>query len=51
MTCDEVKPLLNASMDEEIDPIRRAAIDSHIDVCPSCATDLKNLERARFAIR
>jgi anti-sigma factor (TIGR02949 family) len=51
MTCDEVKPLLNARMDGEIDPIQRAAVDSHVEACPSCAADLEVLESVREAIR
>jgi anti-sigma factor RsiW len=51
MTCDEVKPLLNARMDGEIDPLRRAALDSHVETCPSCATDLDELKSVRYSIR
>jgi anti-sigma factor RsiW len=51
MTCDEVKPLLNARVDDEIDPIRRLAVDSHVRTCSSCNTDLKELESVRNAIR
>jgi anti-sigma factor RsiW len=51
MTCDEVKPLLNARMDNEIDPRQRAALDSHVKTCSSCATDLEELESLRSSIR
>jgi anti-sigma factor RsiW len=51
MYCDEVKPLLNARMDNEIDPIQRAAVDSHVKTCSSCALDLEQLESVRAAIR
>jgi anti-sigma factor RsiW len=51
MTCDEVKPLLNACMDGEIHPTQRAALDSHVETCSSCATDLEELESVRYAIR
>src|SRR5580698_1714699 len=51
MTCDEVKPLLNARMDDEIDPIQRAALDSHVEICSACATELDELKSVRDAIR
>jgi anti-sigma factor RsiW len=51
MTCDEVKPLLNASVDGEIDSVQRAALDSHVEICSSCAADLEKLENVRYAIR
>jgi anti-sigma factor RsiW len=50
MTCDEVKPLLNARMDNEIDAIRRAALDSHLETCSSCAAELENLAGVAYAI-
>jgi anti-sigma factor RsiW len=51
MTCDEVRPLLNARVDDEIDPIQRAALDSHVDSCSSCSTELYNLQSVRDAVR
>ncbi len=51
MTCDEVKPLLDARVDDEIDPIQRMAVDSHVDSCPSCATELDKLRSVRDAVR
>jgi anti-sigma factor RsiW len=51
MTCDDVKPLLNARMDDEIDPMQRVALDSHLERCSSCATDLEELESLRASIR
>ena len=51
MTCDEVKPLLNARVDDEIEPIQRAALDSHVDSCSSCAAELDKLRSVRDAIR
>jgi anti-sigma factor RsiW len=51
MTCGEVKPLLNARMDDEIDPIQRAALDSHVETCSSCATELDDLKSVRYSIR
>ena len=51
MTCDEVKPLLNARMDGEIDRTQSAALDSHLVDCPSCARDLEQLYDIRIAIR
>jgi anti-sigma factor RsiW len=51
MTCDEVKPLLNARMDGEIDPSLRAAFDSHLKTCASCTGALEDLESIRHAVR
>ena len=51
MTCDDVKPLLNARMDDEIDPMQRVALDSHLERCSSCAADLEELESVRTSIR
>jgi anti-sigma factor RsiW len=51
MTCDDVKPLLNARMDDEIDPTRRMALDSHLERCSSCAADFEALESVRISIR
>jgi anti-sigma factor (TIGR02949 family) len=51
MTCDEVKPLLNARMDGEIDAIESAAIDAHVESCPSCAVEMEAIGSVRAAIR
>jgi anti-sigma factor RsiW len=51
MTCDEVKPLLNARMDDEVDPIQRAALDSHVETCASCTSELDELKSVSHAIR
>jgi len=51
MICDEVKPLLNAWMDNEIGPIQRPEVQSHIETCAFCAADLDQLEKLRDAIR
>jgi len=51
MTCDELNPLLNARIDDEIDPVQRSALDSHVKTCSACAADLLELESVRNAIR
>jgi anti-sigma factor RsiW len=51
MTCDNVKPLLNARLDEEVENAHRAALDSHLEGCSSCATELGRLKSVRNAIR
>ena len=51
MTCDDVKPLLNARLDNELGPVPRAAVDSHLRTCSSCAADLAALENVSSAIR
>ncbi len=51
MSCDEIKPLLNARLDDEIDPVKRADFDAHVKTCSSCAEDLEGLESVRHSIR
>jgi anti-sigma factor RsiW len=51
MTCDDVKPLLDGRMDDEIDPVQRQAIDTHLETCSSCAMDLEKLASVRYAVR
>lgn len=51
MTCGDVRPLLNAWLDNELNGGERSAIDSHIRTCPSCANELEQLERVRQTIR
>jgi anti-sigma factor RsiW len=51
MTCDEVKPLLNARMDGEMDMAQNATLDLHLAGCQSCARDLEQLYNIRTAIR
>ncbi len=51
MTCDEVRPLLNARMDDEVDPVQRAALDSHVETCSSCTAELDELRSMRHAVR
>jgi len=50
MTCDEVRPLLNALMDDEIDSSQRAAVDSHVAACSICAHELEAIRSVRRAI-
>src|SRR5881227_3650542 len=51
MTCDEVKPLLNARLDDEVDPSLRVPLDAHLKTCPSCGADFTRLESLRDAVR
>jgi anti-sigma factor RsiW len=51
MTCDEVKPLLDAHLDEELEAEERGALDSHLNTCSSCARDLESLKNVRRAVR
>ena len=51
MTCDEVRPLLNARLDEEIERAERADVDSHLTTCPSCAEELERLHSVQDAVR
>jgi anti-sigma factor RsiW len=51
MTCDEVRPLLNARLDNELDRTPSADLDSHISTCPSCGGELERLTSIQRAIR
>jgi anti-sigma factor RsiW len=51
MTCDEVKPLLNARVDDEIDAVDRAELDSHVETCAACRAELEELKSVGYAIR
>jgi anti-sigma factor RsiW len=51
MTCDEVKPLLDAHLDEEIDAVERGSLDAHLKTCFSCARDLETLKIVRHSVR
>ena len=51
MTRDEIRPLLNARLDEEIDPAQRADFDRHVKTCFACAKELEALESVRRSIR
>ena len=51
MTCDEVKPRLDAHLDEEIDPKQRETLDSHLKTCFSCARDLETLRTVQNSVR
>ena len=51
MSCDEVKPLLNARVDGEIHAAERIALDKHVRGCASCSAELAGLEGVRDAIR
>jgi anti-sigma factor RsiW len=51
MTCRDVKPLLNAYQDREIDPVSRTTIHSHVAACPSCSTELMQLEAIGELVR
>jgi anti-sigma factor RsiW len=51
MTCDEVMPLLDAHLDEEMDPVERETLDSHLKTCFCCARDLETLRTVRHSVR
>jgi anti-sigma factor RsiW len=51
VTCDDVKPLLNARVDGEIAPGERGAVDAHVKACPYCASYLEELKSVRHTIR
>jgi anti-sigma factor RsiW len=51
MTCDEVRPLLDAHLDEEIDSVQRGSLDSHLETCGYCAGEFDKLNALRRAVR
>jgi anti-sigma factor RsiW len=51
VNCEDVKPLLNARMDDEIEATQRARLDLHLETCSSCASELEELAGVQHAIR
>ena len=51
MTCDDVRPLLNARLDNEMDQTEAAAMDAHVSTCPSCGEEFERLHNVQDAIR
>ncbi|HVU32852.1 MAG TPA: zf-HC2 domain-containing protein [Opitutaceae bacterium] len=51
MNCDEVRPLLNASLDGESDLVRQVEVDAHLRGCPRCAQLAANLRARNAALR
>jgi anti-sigma factor RsiW len=49
--CDEIKPLLDALVDNEVEPAQRSAADSHLKTCSWCSVDLIQLQGLRDSIR
>ena len=51
MNCDDIKPLLNAGVDNEIGPAQRIDFKAHVERCSSCARDIESLLSVRRSIR
>jgi len=49
-SCQDLRSLLNARLDEEIDGAQCAAFDLHIAECPFCSGALERLHRVRKAL-
>jgi anti-sigma factor RsiW len=51
MACEDMAPLLHASLDDELDAIHAARVEHHVADCPACAAELGRLRALRTAIR
>jgi anti-sigma factor RsiW len=51
MACEDVAPLLDASLDGELDAVHALELERHLAACPACASELARLRALRAAIR
>src|SRR5271165_4665590 len=51
MQCDEVRPRLDAYIDDELAEAERAQLRDHLVDCPECGPEAAALERLRDGIR
>ena len=51
MGCDEMRELLGPALDGELDAAHTAQLDRHVATCPGCASERRELERLRSAVR
>lgn len=49
MTCDDIKPRLDAYLDDELPPEDRRQVELHLADCPPCAAELSALRRLSAA--
>ena len=51
MGCEEVRELLGPALDGELDAAHIAQLERHAAACPGCASERRELERLRSAVR
>jgi len=51
MSCQEIRGLLHAFLDDELDPVRSLSVQSHLDACPVCARELADQRSLRVVLR
>jgi anti-sigma factor RsiW len=51
MTCDSIRPLLEAHADGELDLVRQLEVEAHLAACPACAAAAAALAARRAALR
>lgn len=51
MTCDDIRLLLHAYLDDELDAAQSAAVAAHLDACPACARRYGSHARVQAALR
>jgi mycothiol system anti-sigma-R factor len=51
MQCEEVRPRLDAYLDDELAETDRALLRSHLESCPDCGPEIAALKRLRDGIR
>jgi anti-sigma factor RsiW len=51
VSCNDLRTLLHAYLDDELDAADRAACAEHLRVCPECHEELESLRAVRAALR
>lgn len=51
MTCEAIRPLLHAHLDQELDPDRDLEVEHHLAGCPACTQALQDLRALQGALR
>ena len=51
MACEDMAPLLHASLDNELDAEHATRVERHLAGCPACAAELRRLRALQAAIR
>jgi anti-sigma factor RsiW len=51
VACEDMTPLLHASLDDELDAEHATRIERHLGGCPACSAELRRLRTLQAAIR
>jgi hypothetical protein len=51
MHCEQVQPLIEALLDDELDPATASNVHAHCAACPSCQTQRRDEQMLRQALR